>query len=129
MTRISVSSDGENASRSGGLDCRTALPYPTDNRASVVSEPLTHKRVVAEIARAVNAVRTSISGNEVNGETNLALDLGFDSAARVELLLEVERVLDVALDVGVAVVFAETTIAELAGLIVIPEDRGPDWYG
>lgn len=79
---------------------------------------LTRDRVVAEIIRAVRELRTSFSEREVTGDTNLALDLGLESASRVELLLDVQRALDVALDVGVAVMFAELTITELAELIV-----------
>jgi len=84
----------------------------------VRSEPLTHERVVAEIVRAIRAICTSFPGGELNGETNLALDLGLESASRVELLFEVEQALDVALDGGEVAVFAELTIAELADLIM-----------
>jgi Phosphopantetheine attachment site len=78
----------------------------------VRSEPLTHERVVAEILRAIRAICISFPGRELNGGTNLALDLGLESVPRVELLAEVERTLDVALDVGEVAVFAELTIAE-----------------
>ncbi|OBG29374.1 hypothetical protein A5764_22770 [Mycobacterium sp. 852002-51057_SCH5723018] len=74
--------------------------------------------MVTEVIRAVRAMHTSFSEREVTADTNLALDLGLESASRVELLLDVQRVLDVALDVGVAVMFAELTIAQLAELIV-----------
>jgi acyl carrier protein len=84
----------------------------------VARAQLTRDRVVAEIIRAVRELRTSFSEREVTGDTNLALDLGLESASRVELLLDVQRALDVALDVGVAVMFAELTITELAELIV-----------
>lgn len=87
-------------------------------RAPGQSDPLPRERVVAEIVRAIRAIRTSFPVDELDGETHLALDLGLESASRVELLLEVERTLDVALDVGVVAVFAELTIAELADLIV-----------
>jgi acyl carrier protein len=83
-----------------------------------VRDSLTHERVVAEIVRAICAICTSFPGRELNGETNLALDLGLESMSRVELLVEVERTLDVALDVGEVAVFAELTIAELADLIM-----------
>jgi acyl carrier protein len=80
--------------------------------------PLTRDRVVAEIVRAACAVRPSFSECDLDGETNLALDLGLESASRVELLLEVERALDVALNIGDVAVFAELTIADLAELIM-----------
>ncbi|OBI82967.1 acyl carrier protein [Mycobacterium sp. 1245805.9] len=111
-----------NTSRDEELEIRTdnAAPkaMPSHNGATVRSKPLTHERVVAVIIRAVRAIHTSFSGLELNGDTNLALDLGLESASRVELLLEVERALDIALDVGTVAVFSELTIAELADLIL-----------
>jgi acyl carrier protein len=103
------------------------LPDVPGMRVPVKSGPLTHERVVAEIVRAIRAIRPTFPAGELAGETRLALDLGLESASRVELLLEVERGLDVALDVGVMAVFAELTIAELADLVVsLPEaDTGP----
>ncbi len=92
--------------------------YPVAQWIQSSSTPLTRDRVVAEIVRTACAIRPSFSEAELNGETNLALDLGLESASRVELLLEVERALDVALDVGEVAVFAELTIADLADLIV-----------
>ncbi|WP_083667141.1 acyl carrier protein [Mycobacterium sp. SP-6446] len=86
--------------------------------APVSSTPLTRDRVVAEIIRAVCALRPSFSERELTDQTNLSLDLGLESASRVELLLEVERALDVALEIGEVVVFVELTIGELANLIV-----------
>ncbi|MDT5115930.1 MAG: hypothetical protein QOE30_1669, partial [Mycobacterium sp.] len=80
------------------------------------------ERVVAEIICAVRGMRTSFSERELTGDTNLALDLGLESASRVELLLEVQRALDAALNVGVVVMFAELTIAQLAELIVAVPD-------
>jgi acyl carrier protein len=71
-------------------------------------------------------MRTSFSKREVTGETNLALDLGLESASRVELLLEVQCALDVALDVGVVVMFAELTITQLAELMVALPDSNMD---
>jgi acyl carrier protein len=87
---------------------------------------LTRERVVSEIICAVRAMRGSCSEFEVTGDTNLALDLGLESASRVELLLDVQRALDAALDVGVAVMFAELTIAQLAELIVALPQSGAD---
>ena len=94
----------------------------------VRSEPLTHERVVAEIVRAIRAICTSFPDSELNGETNLALDLGLESASRVELLFEVEQALDIALAGGEVAVFAELTIAELADLIMptLQEDSPTD---
>jgi acyl carrier protein len=94
------------------------LPHTRGERVSLRSKPLTHEQVVAEIIRAIRAIRTSLSGHELNGETNLALDLGLESVSRVDLLLEVQRTLDFALDVVEVAVFADLTIAELAHLIV-----------
>ncbi|OMC51309.1 hypothetical protein A5745_02720 [Mycobacterium sp. IS-2888] len=74
--------------------------------------------MIAEIIRAVRAMRPSFSERELNHQTNLSLDLGLESASRVELLLEVERALDVPLNIGEVVVFVELTIGELANLIV-----------
>jgi hypothetical protein len=49
----------------------------------------------------------------------------YDAAAQmVELVLEVKRALDIALDIGEVAVFAELTIAELSNLIVKLEDNG-----
>jgi acyl carrier protein len=111
-----------NASRDDELEIRDRGPAPqaklSHNGVPVRSKPSTHERVVAVIIRTVRAIRTSFSELELDGDTNLALDLGLESASRVELLLEVERTLDVALDVGAVAVFAELTIAELADLIL-----------
>jgi acyl carrier protein len=94
----------------------------TQQHSRAASELLSHDRVVTEIIQAVRGMRTSFSEREVTGDTNLALDLGLESASRVELLLDVQRALDVALDVGVVVMFAELTITQLAELIVaLPE--------
>lgn len=95
---------------------------------SGVSESLTRERVIAEIIRAVCAIRTSFEERDIDGDTNLALDLGFESASRIELLLEVENALDVVLDVGAVVMFADLTIAEVADLIVTPPDSTMDGY-
>jgi acyl carrier protein len=103
--------------RNSDLAHTEGLPYTPGKKVQVGSEPLTHERVVAEIVRAIRAICISFPGRELNGETNLALDLGLESMSRVELLAEVECTLDVALDVEVAV-FAELTIAELADLIM-----------
>jgi acyl carrier protein len=78
---------------------------------------MTHERVVAEIVRAIT-ICTSCSGRELNGETNLALDLGLESMSRVELLAEVESALDINLGGIEVAVFAELTIAELADIIM-----------
>ncbi|MGE2817244.1 acyl carrier protein [Mycobacterium heidelbergense] len=95
--------------------------------APASSTPLTRERVIAEIIRAARAMRPSFSERELNDQTNLSLDLGLESASRVELLLEVERALDVALDIGEVVVFVELTIGELANLVVPKgEDEGTD---
>jgi acyl carrier protein len=102
--------------RNSDLACAEGLPRAPGKRVPVRSEPLTHERVVAEIVQAIT-ICTSFPGSELNGETNLALDLGLESISRVELLAEVECTLGVALDVEVAV-FAELTIAELADLVV-----------
>jgi len=59
---------------------------------------------------------TPFPERELNAETNLALDLGFESMSMVELLAEVEYTLGVTIDIEVAV-FAELTIAELADLV------------
>ena len=129
MTRsISVPSDGELDTRSEHLAYIQALSDPLEKAFPAASQPLTQERVVDEIIEAICAIRSSCAGRDLNGETNLALDLGFESAARVELFLEVQRVLDVDLDVGVAVMFAEITIAQLADLIVNLEDSSMDWY-
>jgi acyl carrier protein len=100
--------------------------HPAGERMPVSSTLLTRDRVVAEIVRTACAIRPSFSERDLNGETNLALDLGLESASRVELLLEVERALDIALDVGEVAVFAELTIADLAHLIMpkIHNDEG-----
>lgn len=124
---ISVPKDGELANRSSHLAFMEALPDPLDKVLPVAGEPLTRERVVDGIIEAIRAIRSSCAGCDLNGETNLAVDLGFESVARVELLLEVQRLLDVDLDVGVAVMFAEITIAQLADLIVTLEDRCTDW--
>ncbi|OBK43268.1 acyl carrier protein [Mycobacterium sp. 1081908.1] len=109
------------ASRDDEFEINDGSPGPKaklHNGMPARSKPLTHERVVAVIIRAVRAIRRSSSEPELDGDTNLALDLGLESASRVELLLEVERTLDVALDVGAVAVFAELTIAELADLIL-----------
>jgi acyl carrier protein len=119
MTRsVNAPNNDELEIRNSDAACKAGLPHTRGKRIGVRSKPLIHECVVAEIVRAIRAIRTSFPGRELNGETNLALDLGLESASRVELLLEVERTLDVALDVGVAAVFAELTIAELADLIM-----------
>jgi hypothetical protein len=122
-----------NARRNDELEIRNRHPASTaglphtQRVCPVRSKPLTHERVVAEIIRTIRAIRTSFSERELNGETNLALDLGIESASRVELLLEVQRTLNVALDIGEVAVFAELTIAELADLIMpILQDDGAD---
>lgn len=90
----------------------------------VQDEPLTRERVVTEIVQAVRTIHTSFPLHRLNADTNLALDLGLESASRVDLLLEVERALDAALDIGVMAVFAELTIGQLADLIVmLPEGQ------
>ncbi|MGZ4511473.1 MAG: acyl carrier protein [Mycobacterium sp.] len=125
---IRVPNDGELATCTSHLAFIEALPGPLDEAYPAASEPLTRERVVDAIIEAIRAIRTSCAGRELNGDTNLAVDLGFESATRVELLLEVQRLLDVGLDVGVAVMFAEITIAQLADLIVTLEDSCTDWY-
>jgi len=115
---VNVPQDDEHEIRTSGPACTEGLPHTPGKRVPVRSEPLTHERVVAEIVRAIRAICTSFPGGELNGETNLALDLGLESASRVELLFEVEQALDVALDGGEVAVFAELTIAELADLIM-----------
>jgi acyl carrier protein len=112
--------------RNGGGVFTEGLPHTPEENVPVASEPLSRDRVVAEIIRAVRAMRGSFSERQLTGDTNLALDLGLESASRVELLLEVERALDVALDVGVVVMFAELTIAQLAELIVALPDASTD---
>ncbi|OBJ58538.1 phosphopantetheine-binding protein [Mycobacterium sp. 1423905.2] len=95
------------------------LPSPEQQ----VTEPLTLDRVIDEITVAVRALSTSFAERELNGDTNLALDLGLESSSRVELLLDVQRALGVALNVGMVLMFAELTIAQLAELIVtFPEE-------
>lgn len=96
----------------GELHHTSEEPFP------MRSEPLDHERVIAEIIQAIRGIRPSFPAAELNGNTNLALDLGLQSASRVELLLDVRHRLDIALDVEVVAVFAELTIAELAELIV-----------
>jgi len=115
---VNVPQDDEHEIRTSGPACTEGLPHTPGKRVPARSEPLTHERVVAEIVRAIRAICTSFPGGELNGETNLALDLGLESASRVELLFEVEQALDVALDGGEVAVFAELTIAELADLIM-----------
>lgn len=125
---VNVPQDDEHEIRTSGPACTEGLPHTPGKRVPVRSEPLTHERVVAEIVRAIRAICTSFPGGELNGETNLALDLGLESASRVELLFEVEQALDVALDGGEVAVFAELTIAELADLIMpaLQEDSPTD---
>lgn len=125
---VNAPQDDENAIRTSGPACMEGLPHTPGKRVPVRSEPLTHDRVVAEIVRAIRAIDTSIPGGELNGETNLALDLGLESSSRVELLFEVEQALEVALDGGEVAVFAELTIAELADLIMatLQEDSPTD---
>ena len=114
--------------RTSGPARMEGLSHPMEKTVPVRSAPLTHERVVAEIVRAIRAICTSFPGGELNGETNLALDLGLESASRVELLFEVEQALDIALDGGKVAVFAELTIAELADLIMptLQEDSPTD---
>lgn len=102
--------------------------HPAGKGAPVSGTPLTRDRVVAEIVRAVCAIRPFLSERELNDQTNLSLDLGLESASRVELLLGVERALDIALDIGEVVVFVELTIGELSNLIVKLEDNGTGDY-
>lgn len=102
---------------------------PAGKKMPASSTPLTRERVVAEIVRTACAIRPSFSERDLNGETNLALDLGLESASRVELLLEVERALDIALDVGEVAVFAELTIADLAQLIMPKIQNGDGTSG
>lgn len=120
--------DDEMPTRKGNLVYPEAPHKPLDTDVAVANEPLTHERVVAEIVEAIRGIRPAFSELDLTGETNLALDLGFDSAGRVELLLEVQRSLDVDLDVGVAVMFAEITIAEIADIVVTLEDCSTDWF-
>jgi acyl carrier protein len=123
MTRsVGVPHNDELKIRNSGRVFTEELPHAAERNVPVGSEPLTRERVIGEIVRAVRAIRTSFSERELTGDTNLALDLGLESASRVELLLEVQRTLDVALDVGVVVMFAELTIAQLAELIVALPD-------
>jgi acyl carrier protein len=123
---LSVTHNDELETRSSGRVFKEELPHVAEQNVAVGSEPLTRERVIGEIIRAVRAIRTSFSERELTGDTNLALDLGLESASRVELLLEVQRALDVALDVGVVVMFAELTIAQLAELIVALPDGSKD---
>ena len=125
---VNAPHDDEHEIRTSGPGCMEGLPHTPGKRVPVRSEPLTHERVVAEIVRAIRVICTSFPGGELNGETNLALDLGLESASRVELLFEVEQALDVALDGGEVAVFAELTIAELADLIMpaLQEDSPTD---
>ncbi len=124
---IRMPNDGELPTRRVDLAYLSVLP-DTLEKARGQDEPLTLERVVAQIIRAIRVIRPSLSERELNSDTNLAFDLGFESAIRVELLLEVQRALDVDLNVGVAVMFAEITVAELAELIVKLEDRNPDQF-
>jgi acyl carrier protein len=117
-TWVSVWGTDELETRNGDHAFRERFPHAPQQDLRLGSGPLTRERVVTEIVCAVRGMRTSWSKREVTGDTNLALDLGLESASRVELLLEVQRALDVALDVGVAVMFAELTITQLAELIV-----------
>ena len=127
MTRpVSVSQTDELELGDGGSALTEELPHSPEKNMPAGSQPLTRERVIAEIIRAVRAMRTSFSERELTGDTNLALDLGLESASRVELLLDVQRELDVALDVGVVVMFAELTIAQLAELIVALPDNSTD---
>lgn len=104
--------------RTSGPACSKGLSHRIGKTVPVRSKHLTHERVVAEIVRAIRAICISLPGGELNGETNLALDLGLESMSRVELLYEVEQALDIALDGGKDAVFAELTIAELADLLM-----------
>jgi hypothetical protein len=110
------------------IEIRTSRAFPAlvapapQQRLRLASEPLTQERVVAEIVRAVRGMRMSFAQREITGDTNLGPDLGFDLASRQELLLEVQRALDVVLEAGIAVMFAEITIAQLADLIVTLRD-------
>lgn len=129
MTRsISVPNDGESQTHNGNLAYLRGLPDPLETAFSAANQPLTQERVIAEIIQAIRSIHTSFSDCELNAETNLALDLGFESATRVELLLEVQSALDIYLDVGLAMMFTEITVAELADLILTPEKCGADWY-
>jgi acyl carrier protein len=117
MTRsVSAPHNDELRIRNSGRALAEGLPHTPEQNV------LTRERVVAEIICAVRGMRTSFSERELTGDTNLALDLGLESASRVELLLEVQRALDAALNVGVVVMFAELTIAQLAELIVAVPD-------
>jgi acyl carrier protein len=116
-TYLTGSLNDELEIRHSDFACTEGLPHAPGKGVPVRSEPLTREHVVAEIVRAIT-ICTSFPGHELNGETNLALDLGLESMSRVELLIEVERALDVVLDVVEVVVFAELTIAELADLIM-----------
>ena len=125
---MSVPNDGELRIHNGDLAYLRGLPDSTEKEAAGEEEPLTHERAVAEIIKAIRGIRPSFSEHKLNGETNLASDLGFESATTVELLLEVQGVLDVDLDVGVSVMSAEMTIAHLADLVVTLEHCGTDWF-
>ena len=117
-TSVNAPQDDEHEIRTSGPARVEGLPHTPGKRVAVRSEPLTHERVVAEIIRTIRAICTSLPGGELNGETNLALDLGLESVSRLELLFEVEQALDVALDGGEIAVFEELTIAELGDLIM-----------
>jgi Phosphopantetheine attachment site len=129
MTRsISVSNDGDFPTAGGDPGYMGVLFDSIGSTGSGADEPLTPERVVAEIVQAARAIHPSLPDHGLSGETNLALDLGFESATRVKLLLEVQRALDVDLDLGAAAMFADMTIAELADLIVTLEDCDIAWF-
>lgn len=124
-TSVSAPGDDELAIDDADRACVEVLPH---GPISGGRESLTRDRVIAEIIRAICRFRTSFDERDIDGDTNLGLDLGFESASRIELLLEVEDALDVVLDFGPAVMFDDLTVAQVADLIVALPDVSMDGY-